>query len=339
MTVPRRRRPKTGSPDTSTAHRVPAAPPQAAAGAADPYEQTAADIARLMDQMREANARLIVAAVHAQGLSDEAEAATADARDDVDTLLRQLQVANAHLAASAVQAHAMAKDARAHEEAYRQLSSRLLTVQDEERRRLALDLHDPIGQGLAALVMHLDVIAQRAPSLDAGSRQALAESRSLAEQCAREVRTFAYLLHPPMLDEMGLRSAVGWYVDGFTKRSGIRVTVKLADVGRLSRPIETALFRVVQESLTNAQRHASTATASIHLTVRSGIVTLEVRDRGLGHRDRTAGDTETHGSEGMGVGIQGMRERIRQLGGTFDIQFTEKGTTVRVGVPLNGATP
>ncbi len=217
MKEPRTRRAK-----TATADAAPLPPPQ-----------TAADIARLMAQMREANERLIVAAVRAQDQSDEAEAETAEAREDVHTLLRHLQEANDRLAAGAVQAHAMAEDARAREEEYRQLSSRLLVVQDEERRRLALDLHDPIGQHLAALAMQLDVIEQRATTLDAGAQYALAQSRALADQCAREVRTFAYLLHPPLLDEMGLRSAVRWYVEGFTTRSGIRVAVTLADVGRL----------------------------------------------------------------------------------------------------------
>jgi signal transduction histidine kinase len=160
-----------------------------------------------MEKMRAANERLIVAAVHAQNLSDEAHTETAQARDEVHNLLNQLQSANERLAAGAADAHAMAEEARAHEEGYRRLSRRLLIVQDEERRRLALDLHDSTGQGLAALAMHLDMIEQRAGTLDAGSRRAFAESRALVDQCAREVRTFAYLLHPPLLDEAGLRSA------------------------------------------------------------------------------------------------------------------------------------
>jgi len=232
----------------------------------------------------------------------------------------------------------MAEEARTHEEDYRRLSSRLLVVQDEERRRLALDLHDPIGQRLAALAMYLDTMEQRAGALDAVSRRALAESRALVDQCAREVRTFAYLLHPPMLDEMGLRSAVRWYVEGFTTRSGIPVVAELADVGRLSPPVETALFRIVQESLTNVHRHASTATASIRLTVTAGVVVLEVHDHGHGLRDQATHDGGPRPAT-LGVGIQGMRERVRQLGGTIDVVFTDTGTTVRVGVPLNAETP
>jgi signal transduction histidine kinase len=229
----------------------------------------------------------------------------------------------------------MAEQAAARQEEYRQLSGRLLTLQDEERRRLALDLHDSTAQCLAALTMNLDVVKGTREALDARARRALAESRSLAKRCSREVRTFAYLLHPPLLDERGLPAAVRWFVEGFTKRSGIQVTLDLHDVGRLPGPIETALFRVIQESLTNAHRHASTTTASIHLTTTAGAIALDIEDHGHGLRDRAPRRASTLLPETLGVGIQGMRERIRQLGGTFDIAFADTGTTVRVRVPLN----
>jgi signal transduction histidine kinase len=244
--------------------------------------------------------------------------------------MSQLRAANEQLATTT-------EEAREGEAKYRHLSGRLLTLQDEERRRLALDLHDSTGQRLAALTMNLDVVGQAANALDARSRRALAESRSLADQCAREVRTLAYLLHPPMLDEVGLLSAVRWYAEGFTKRSGIQVVAELAEVGRLPPPIETALFRVVQESLTNVHRHASTSTALIRLTVTAGVVALEIHDQGHGRRERPAHEAGT--PETLGVGIQGMRERIRQLGGTFDVEFTDEGTTVWVGVPLDADAP
>jgi signal transduction histidine kinase len=301
--------------------------------------QTRADIDRLMGQLREANERLIVAAVQAQNLSDEAHTETAQAREEIDHLLNQLRSANERLAAGAAQAHAMTEEARAREEEYRRLSGRLLTVQDEERRRLALDLHDSTGQRLAALTMNLDIAGRATRALDARSRRALAESRTLAEACAREVRTFAYLLHPPLLEEAGLLSALRWYAEGFAKRSGIHVVVDLDEVGRLPRPIETALFRVVQESLTNVHRHASATTASIRLTLTADVVALEIHDQGHGRPDPLAHQTGMLPPETLGVGIQGMRERIRQLGGTFDVEFTDKGTTVYVGVPLNTDTP
>lgn len=310
---------------TSGSRRTEKASPD---GAGTPPAQTRAAIEHLMGQMRDANERLIVAAVQAQNLSDEAHREVVKTRVGLDDLMRRLLGANAQLAR-------MAEDAIEREERYRRLSGRLLTLQDEERRNLAVQLHDSTGQCLAALMMNLDVVGTAPKGLDARSRRALVESRSLADQAAREVRTLAYLLHPPLLDEVGLVSAVRWYAQGYTERSGIQVVADLADVGRLPPPIETALFRVVQESLTNVHRHASASTASIRLTVTAGDVALEIHDDGRPRRDRRAHQTGPLHPETLGVGIQGMRERIRQLGGTFDIEFTKKGTTVRVTVPQN----
>jgi signal transduction histidine kinase len=165
--------------------------------------------------------------------------------------MSQLAGANEQLAVAAIESHALAKESSEREEEYRQLCNRLLTLQDDERRRLALELHDSTAQNLAVLIMNLALLAQNEPELNAQSRQLLAESRSLAEECSRDVRTRAYLLHPPLLDQAGLVSAVRWFADGFTKRSGIHAIMILGDIGRLTRPIETALFRVVQESLTD----------------------------------------------------------------------------------------
>jgi signal transduction histidine kinase len=292
-----------------------------------------------MGRLREANERLIVAAVQAQTQSDEAHVEAAQARTELADLMRQLRDANEQLATTVAQAHTMAEEARQHQEEYRNLSGRLLQLQDEERRRLAVDLHDSTAQRLAALTMNLDLLEGATRPLDDRSRRALAESRSLAEQCSREVRTLAYLLHPPLLDEAGLVPAVRWYVEGFTKRSGIQVVMTLGQVGRLPRPIETALFRVVQESLTNVHRHASTATASIRLTSTVNAVALDIQDQGHGLSESL---TQEHGPllpGTLGVGIQGMQERIRQLGGTFDVEFTDEGTTVRAYVPLLPGTP
>jgi signal transduction histidine kinase len=284
-----------------------------------------------MGQMREANERLIVAAVQAQNLSEDAHLEAAQARAELDDLMTRLRAANEQLAT-------LAEEAGEREDKYRRLSARLLTLQDEERRRLALDLHDSTAQYLAALTMNLDVVGRATKTLDARSRRALAESRSLANRCAREVRTFAYLLHPPLLDEVGLLSAVRWYAEGFATRSGIDVAMELGDIGRLPVPVETALFRVVQEALTNVHRHASTRTASIRLSARADTVALDIHDEGRGLRDAV---TREQGSlrETLGVGIQGMRERVHQLGGTFAVEIQGTGTTVRVRVPLGSNTP
>jgi len=299
---------------------------------------TGADVERLMGQMREANERLIVAAVHAQNQSDEATTEAAEARKELDDLMNELRAANEQLAASAARAQTMAEEASKREQEYRRLSSQILHLQDEERRRFARDLHDSTGQLLAALTMNLDMIGRAAEALDARSRRALVDSRSLAEQCTREVRTLAYVLHPPMLDEIGLVSAVQWYVEGFTKRSGIHVVMDLREIGRLPGRIETAIFRVVQEGLANLHRHASTRTASIRLRATADAVALEIHDEGRGLRDAGTPRNGQPRHQALGVGIQGMRERIRQLGGTFDVEFRDSGTTVRVGVPLNADT-
>jgi signal transduction histidine kinase len=141
-----------------------------------------------------------------------------------------------------------------------------------------------------------------------------------------------------MLEEIGLVSAVRWYAEGFTKRSGIRVVLDVGEVGRLPAPIETAIFRVVQEGLTNVHRHGSTTTASIRLSAAADAVALEIHDEGHGLRDAGTHHNGARRPEALGVGIQGMRERIRQLGGTFDVEFTDNGTTVSVGVPLNAVS-
>jgi signal transduction histidine kinase len=305
-------------------------------GRDDPLQSRAAS-ERLMDQTREANERLIIAAMQAQNQSEEAHAETAQLRSELEDLMRQLEEANVRLAAAAARAHIMAEAARRRQDEYRDLSGRLLQLQDDERRRLAVDLHDSMGQRLAALMMNLDLVGGANPGLDRPSRRALEESRSLAEQCCREVRTLAYLLHPPLLDEMGLVSAVRWYATGFTKRSGIHVVLSLDAIGRLPKPIETALFRIVQESLTNVHRHASASTASIRLTTTANTVVLDIKDQGLGLRGVLVRRKRT--LQPLGVGIQGMRERIRQLGGSFTVEFTDKGTAVRVGVPLGKRRP
>jgi signal transduction histidine kinase len=154
----------------------------------------------------------------------------------------------------------------------------------------------------------------------------LADSLALAESAARDLRTHAYLLHPPLLDERGLAAAVRWFVEGFSARSNIAVQLKISPrFPRLAEQIETTIFRVVQESLTNVHRHAQSATATIRLAARGGWITLEIRDRGRG--------LPAESQEELGVGIAGMKERLRQLRGTLTIQSSRRGTVVRARLP------
>jgi PAS domain S-box-containing protein len=217
------------------------------------------------------------------------------------------------------------------EAAYRRLSSRLLRLQDEERRRIAREMHDSLGQYLTALKINLEVAGA---SPESQKSELLAESIQLANSCLTETRTLSHLLHPPLLDEAGLASAARWYVTGFAERSGIKVNLEMpSDFGRLPMTIETALFRVLQESLTNIHRHAHSPAADIHMRVRDGHVSLEIRDYGTGipahilQRFRQSGTT--------GVGLAGMRERIYELGGHLDIRAEEQGTTVSASIPIH----
>lgn len=218
---------------------------------------------------------------------------------------------------------------RRNEESLRSLSGRLLRLQDEERRRLARELHDSTAQSLAALALELAVLDEGKAVLKARGRQALAEAERLADQCSRELRTLAYLLHPPLLDEMGLSAALRGYVDGFSKRSGIEVTLDVpSEEFRLSSETETALFRIVQECLTNVHRHSSSPVARVRLALEPHAVLLEVSDRGQGLQP--GGANEPHD---LGVGIAGMKERVRQLGGLLELESSSGGVTVRASLP------
>ncbi|HXO45510.1 MAG TPA: MEDS domain-containing protein [Candidatus Cybelea sp.] len=215
----------------------------------------------------------------------------------------------------------------------RELSARLLRVQDDERRRIARDLHDSTGQSLALLSMNLSALEAEASKSNPGLVNGLVENAEIVRTIAAELRTLSYLLHPPLLEEMGLESALRWYVDGFSQRSNIRTTLELSpDLGRLSQDLEIALFRVVQECLTNIHRHSESPTASIGVSRHSGGIDLEVRDAGKGIEPEKLARIISSGD--AGVGLRGMRERIKNLCGDFTIDSGSKGTTIRVTIPI-----
>jgi PAS domain S-box-containing protein len=215
----------------------------------------------------------------------------------------------------------------------RNLSGRLLRLQDEERRRVARELHDSTAQSLAAIALGLSVVAESPERLDARGRKALADTRALLEEATREVRSMSYLLHPPLLDEMGLSSALRNYVDGWARRSGVATRLEISpSLPRLPGEAETALFRIVQECLTNIQRHSGSATAEVRLMADAESVVLEVADRGHGS-ERLATLPGNEANPTLGVGVAGMKERVRQLGGRLMIESGGTGTTVRVVLP------
>jgi len=220
------------------------------------------------------------------------------------------------------------------EEALRNLSGRLLQLQDEERRRIARELHDSTGQSLAALVIHLSAVSARITEIDSTAAEMLREAIDLSQKASDETRTLSYLLYPPTLDHAGLRSALEWYIDGFTQRSKVKVELDVS-IGqeRLAEIVERTLFRIVQESLTNIFRHSGSDTASVRITRRSGIVRLEVADNGKGIPDDVLAALNSSGGQ-LGVGIRGMRERIRQLGGWLQVKSRPDGTTIISSLPV-----
>jgi PAS domain S-box-containing protein len=219
----------------------------------------------------------------------------------------------------------------------RQLSGHLLRLQDEERRRLGRELHDSTAQELAAVEMNLSLVQQEIAGRDVLTDNRLADSRAIIEQCQRDIRTMAYQLHPPVLDEVGLAAAVGEYAAGFMQRSGITVTLEVSPaLGRLPADTERALFRVVQEGLGNVHRHSGSRTATIRIGREPAGVVLELKDTGHGLPDQMIIRGDGTVSK-MGVGIAGMRERLCQLGGRFQIESSSNGTTLRAIVPGESA--
>jgi signal transduction histidine kinase len=219
-------------------------------------------------------------------------------------------------------------------EEVRALTIKLLRLQDEERRRLARELHDSTGQMLAAMKMVLDQMSAEVKGEKVSSL--LAQTIGINNDMSRQLRTMSYLLHPPLLDEVGLPSALRWYAEGFTERSGITVDLQMSpEFGRLEQDMEIALFRIVQESLTNIHRHSGSPTASIRLTRTDDGIDVEISDEGKGiapHR--------LHGDEVVpGVGIMGIKERMRQFGGNAEITSSDRGTVLMARIPLKNTCP
>jgi len=214
----------------------------------------------------------------------------------------------------------------------RELTGRLLLAQDEERRRMGRELHDQAGQTLAALGMNLSMLRNAAGHLDPKINKLASESQELTDELSKEIRTLSYLLHPPLLDEVGLASALRWYTRGFSERSEIDVELDLPPAfGRIPKELELVVFRVVQESLTNIHRHSGSSSARIHLARSQDSVQVEVTDHGKGIAPEKLQQLT---AAKAGVGVRGMEERVRQLGGTFEITSSPQGTKVAVALPL-----
>ena len=216
--------------------------------------------------------------------------------------------------------------------ALRRLSARLLRVQDEERRRLARELHDSLGQYLTAAKINLDVLAQ-----DKGNGTYLREAQQLIDRAIADTRTLSHLLHPPLLDEAGFISAARWYVEGFGRRSGIQALLEIPEgFDRLPSEIETALFRILQEALTNVHRHSGSRSVEVRLTRDTAFVALAIQDHGKGLPPDALERFKQNGTS-LGVGLAGMRERTKELGGSLHLDSGPKGTLLKAVVPISAA--
>jgi PAS domain S-box-containing protein len=217
----------------------------------------------------------------------------------------------------------------------RRLSGRLMTLQDEERRRIAREIHDGLGQELAAAKMILDgvLIKDPSPSIQQASR----EASELVDRAIQQVRTISHLLHPPLLDEVGLISALRWFLEGLSDRSGIEVRLEVdpPTMGRLKSELETAIFRIVQEALTNMFRHSGAHNGTVSVTERNGSISITVRDDGKGVDEQVI----QLRPESVGVGISGMRQRVTELGGSLRLANAHPGTIVEVIIPTHRHEP
>ena len=218
-------------------------------------------------------------------------------------------------------------------ESLRELSGHLLQIQDEERRRLARELHDSAGQLLAAISMNISKVAREKEKLSTGAGRSVEEAADLVQQALVEIRTMSHLLHPPLLEEVGLESALRGFIEGFAQRSKIDVNLVVKPgFERLSPDLEITIFRVIQECLTNVHRHSGSPKAEVRLTRRHGCIHLEVSDEGKGI---PLDKLDLNSPATLGVGFRGMRERIRQLGGTLQVHSTGKGTIVEATLPIS----
>lgn len=226
----------------------------------------------------------------------------------------------------------MEEQVRSRTERLRVLSQRLIHAQDDERRKIARELHDGVGQSLAILKMTLGSVS------DAAGRvrpDVVEDIRTIATNCIIDVRTLSYLLHPPQLESIGLITAIQWLVEGFAQRSGIQVRCQVGILPRLPSALETAIYRILQEALANVLRHSGSSTADVELSAEVDTLALKVRDFGHGISENVLEDIRG-GKTRTGVGLAGICERVEEFGGTFDLLSDRSGTTLAANFPISG---
>lgn len=294
---------------------------------ANRYISLDSELSRVNNELINSQRELVKRNVHLERAEESLRLSQVD-------LERQVQERTGELEASLSAFRAKVDVHRETEEKLRKLSLSVLRIQDEERRRVARDLHDTVGQTLTALKMALSQLENEAASHPQTS-DFLVDLNGLADQALQEIRATSYLLHPPLLDESGFAAAASWYVDGFNKRSPIQVRLQFPEGVRLPSSVEIVLFRVLQESLTNITKHAGTATVEVVLQVNHEVMSLSVKDHGKGISAERLARMNGSGSD-VGVGIAGMRERLKELGGQLAIESDSTGTLLRASVPMPG---
>ena len=293
-------------------------------GDMDSHDRLYSELSRVNNELINAQREVVQRNVRLERAEEALREAYGDLERQVQERTRELENISAALREE-VSVHQKT------EEKLRELSLSVLRIQDEERRRVARDLHDTVGQTLTALKISLsaleDAVVQFPKTADC-----FAELNGLADQALQEIRSTSYLLHPPLLDEAGFAAAAAWYIDGFNKRSPIQVKLQLPEGIRLPGSVEIVLFRVLQESLTNITKHAGSATVDVFLQLDKNVISLSVRDYGKGISAERLAKMNGSGSD-VGVGIAGMRERLKELGGRLEIESDSTGTLLKASIP------